>query len=60
MGIARRLRAAVWVFDIDRARVVFANDAACHLWQADTEEDLCARDMALDMTPTVAKRLKQY
>jgi diguanylate cyclase (GGDEF)-like protein len=60
LGIARRLRAAVWVFDIDRARIVFANEAACQLWQADTEEDLCARDMALDMTPTVAKRLKQY
>jgi diguanylate cyclase (GGDEF)-like protein len=60
LGIVQRLSAAVWVFDIDRARVVFANDAACCLWQADSEEDLCARDMALDMTPTVANRLKQY
>ncbi len=50
----------MWVFDIDRARVVFANEAACRLWQADTEEDLCTRDMALDMTPTVSNRLKQY
>ncbi|AGI67705.1 putative signaling protein [Octadecabacter antarcticus 307] len=60
LGIVRRLIAAVWVFDIDRARVVLANDAACSLWQADTEEELCARNMALDMTPTVANRLKQY
>ena len=56
----RRLSIAVWIFDIDHARIVFANSAACDLWQADSEDDLYARDLGNDMTPTVAKRLKQY
>lgn len=60
LALWRRLEAAIWIFDIDHSRVAFANPAACHLWQADTEENLCARDLATDMTPTVAKRLKQY
>ena len=60
LGIARRLRAAVWVFDIDRARIVFANDAACQLWQAHTVEDLFARALPPDMPPTVATRFKPY
>ena len=59
-ALARRLQTAIWVYDIDKACVAFANAAACELWQAENEEDLCARDMAKDMSTTVANRLKQY
>ena len=59
-AFARRLRTAVWVFDIDHTRIIFANDAACELWQADNEDALRQRDLAADMSPTVAKRLRQY
>lgn len=59
-AVARRLEAPVWVFDIDHARIVFANPAACHLWQAKDEEALCGRDLGADMTVSVAKRLQQY
>ena len=31
-----------------------------HLWQAENEEALRSRDLARDMSPTVAKRLRQY
>ena len=58
--LAHRLDVAVWVFDIDHNCVVHANEAACRLWQADNEDALRARDFALDMSPTVQKRLKQY
>jgi len=58
--IIRRLRVPVWVFDIDRSRIAFANDAACALWNAPDEEALRARDLGSDMSVTVAKRLKQY
>ena len=58
--VARRLHAAIWVFDIDNSRIIFANDTACHLWQAENEEVLCNRNLADDMSSTVAKRLKQY
>ncbi len=57
---ARGLQTPIWVFDIDNARVVFANAQACHMWQAKTEKELRERDMSQDMSPTVSKRLKQY
>jgi diguanylate cyclase (GGDEF)-like protein len=50
----------VWIFDIDRSRVYWANDAAIALWGADSLEDLCARDMSQDMSPSVRTRLVQY
>lgn len=57
---ARHLSVPVWVFDIDLGRVIFANAKACVMWQADTEKELCARDMGAEMTITVARRLRQY
>ncbi len=58
--ILDRLDAAVWVFDIDNSQITFANPAALELWKATSAEQLYARDLKTDMTPTVAKRLKQY
>jgi diguanylate cyclase len=59
-AIARRLKAPIWVFDIDHSRIVFANEPACKLWNAANEDALKARNLGLDMSITVAKRLKQY
>ncbi|MCW1951111.1 MAG: EAL domain-containing protein [Octadecabacter sp.] len=62
-GVGRildRVDVAVWIYDIDNSRIAFANSAALDLWKADSAEQLYARDLASDMTPTVAKRLKQY
>lgn len=56
----RRLKTAVWVFDIDHSRVVQANDAALEIWQAETEGDLCGRDLSVGMSTTVHDRLRQY
>jgi signal transduction histidine kinase len=55
-----RLKTALWVFDIDRARVVWANRAALKIWRAQSLEELVARDMGSDMSPAVAARLRQY
>ncbi|WP_299831480.1 bifunctional diguanylate cyclase/phosphodiesterase [uncultured Roseobacter sp.] len=57
---ARNLSTPVWVYDVDNCRVVYANAQACKMWQAESEEDLCSRDMSKGMSSTVAKRLKQY
>ncbi|WP_299501819.1 bifunctional diguanylate cyclase/phosphodiesterase [uncultured Roseobacter sp.] len=57
---AQRLKAAVWIYDVDNSCILFANASACTLWQAKSEEDLRSRDLSKDMSPTVAKRLKQY
>ncbi len=54
------LTTPIWVYDIDQFRIAYANEAAFQLWQADSEADLVARDMSVDMSSTVAKRLEQY
>ncbi|MCV6545921.1 MAG: EAL domain-containing protein [Cohaesibacter sp.] len=54
------LTTPLWVFDIDRSHVVWANDAAVALWQADSQDDLYQRDMGADMSASIAERLKQY
>ena len=58
--VVNRLATPVWIFDIDRSRVVWANEAALEVWRAETVEELAARDLGADMSISVAKRLKQY
>ena len=55
-----QVRQPLWVFDIDRSRVHWANPGALAVWDATSLEELCSRDMAIDMSPAVAKRLLQY
>ncbi len=59
-SLIRRLKAPVWVFDIDNSRIVFANAPAFTLWQANDEQELCARDLSQNMSPAVKRRLQQY
>lgn len=54
------LSTPVWLFDVDRMRVVWANEAGVKLWNAGSVEELCARDMGDGMTPIVNERLNQY
>jgi diguanylate cyclase (GGDEF)-like protein len=54
------LSCPVWIFDIDHRRVHWANTAALAVWQADSLQALCARDMGRDMSDSVAQRLAQY
>ncbi|SIP90919.1 diguanylate cyclase/phosphodiesterase [Rhizobium sp. RU35A] len=55
-----RLSTAVWVFDFDHGRVVWANAAALEIWAADTAAELYARDLKNGMSPAVERRLRQY
>ena len=55
-----RLDHPVWIFDIDRGRVHWANAEAVRMWQAESLEDLRARDMGRTMSVAVARRLRQY
>lgn len=54
------LRCPVWIFDTDRGRVYWANEAALTVWRASSLHELCSRDMAKDMSTSVATRLAQY
>ncbi|THF61453.1 EAL domain-containing protein [Pseudothauera nasutitermitis] len=60
LGVLDLVQAPVWVFDIDRKRVYWANAAALSVWRADVLAELCSRDMGRDMSAAVATRLSQY
>ena len=51
---------AAWIFDIDRARIPWANHAGLTLWEAPSEQELAARDLGEGMSASVAARLRQY
>lgn len=59
-ALLEKLRHPVWVFDIDERRVFWANQHALAVWEAESLEALCARDMGLDMSDSVSRRLLQY
>ncbi len=59
-GVLDLISHAAWVFDIDHGRMVWANALALQIWNAPSLEELCGRDMRADMSPAVARRLRQY
>jgi diguanylate cyclase (GGDEF)-like protein len=59
-ALLERLRTPLWVFDIDAARVRWANAGALGIWEAESLGALSARDMRADMSPAVSHRLRQY
>lgn len=58
--LLERVQVPVWVFDIDRHRVWWANPAALQVWGAPDLATLRSRDMGRDMSASVASRLAQY
>lgn len=50
---------AIWVVDIDRQRVHWANAAALPLWQVASLAELCGRDLGADLSTAEALRLQQ-
>ena len=60
LRFAENSRFPIWVFNIDKARVVWANDTALLLWQAKTMPELEARNLRSDMSPSVQARLQQF
>ncbi len=59
-ALARRLKAPVWVYDTDNGCIAYANEAACEIWEAPSEAELCSRNLRKDMSSTVEERLLQY
>lgn len=59
-ALGRRMKTPVWVFDTDKNQVAYANDAACDIWRASSEQALRDRKLGEGMSATVAERLRQY
>lgn len=55
-----RIQTALWIYDFESARIVWANRAGLALWDAKRVEDLAARDMNAEMSASVRLRLKQH
>lgn len=58
--ITSRITTALWVYDFERFRIVWANGAALALWDADTIESLTVRDLRAEMSNSVQARLEQH
>ncbi|GAA0779475.1 putative bifunctional diguanylate cyclase/phosphodiesterase [Roseibium denhamense] len=55
-----QLESAVWIFDFEQKRILWANQAALNVYDAQSLDDLRSRDLAADMSHSVELRLKQY
>jgi PAS domain-containing protein len=54
------LSTPIWVFDLGRRRIDWANAAAVKFWQASSREELLERDMAKDFSLASEGRLTAY
>lgn len=55
-----RLQTPVWLFDIERERMCYANAAALRLWNAPTLEALVDRNWSATMSEATRQRLADY
>ncbi|WP_185827520.1 sensor domain-containing diguanylate cyclase [Halomonas nitroreducens] len=55
-----RLQTPVWIFDIERERMHYANAAALRLWNAPTIDALLDRDWSSTMSDASRQRLADY
>ncbi|PVB59469.1 diguanylate phosphodiesterase [Labrenzia sp. 011] len=59
-SIYDRLDTALWIFDIENKQYLWANRKTLEITDAASLEELCSRDLAADMSPSVEERLRQY
>ena len=57
---AEVLRSPIWVYDITGHKMIWANQAALDLWQADDIEELCGRDFSQGQSEAVKQTLLGY
>jgi hypothetical protein len=60
MEIFNRLETPIWVFDIEKKCMWWANKAGLELWNAPDLESLLSRNFADDMSDATASRLADY
>jgi len=60
VAIADRLQTALWIFDIERVAMVWANAAGLSLWGADNLAALRSRDFRSEISGPVLTRLGDY
>ncbi|MEO1531712.1 MAG: GGDEF-domain containing protein, partial [Pseudomonadota bacterium] len=56
-SVVSRLQTALWVYDFSTCGIVWANEAALALWDADSMDALSKRDLRREMSTSVRSRL---
>lgn len=59
-SLFNRLQSPVWVYDLHQKKIIWANSASLPLWEADSVEELTARDLGADMSEAVSAMLDDY
>lgn len=54
----KTLHNPIWVYDIERFRIHWANDQAMAFWEAESEEELYSRDFRENMSEAIVELLK--
>lgn len=57
---AGNLKTPIWIYDIDRDCIFWANDSALKLWQSPSLQELKSRDFSKGASKAVTQRIKQY
>ncbi|MEO0425824.1 MAG: ATP-binding protein [Pseudomonadota bacterium] len=59
-SVVSRLQTALWVYDFNACGIIWANDAALALWDAENMDALARRDLRREMSTSVRSRLDQH
>ena len=59
LAVFNMLRSPVWIFDIERMQMWWANNAALNLWDALSVEELTNRDWSI-ISEATQTRLQNY
>lgn len=54
------LQSPVWVFDIHKKRILWANSASLPFWETTSRDELISRDFSLEMTDAISAVLSSY
>ncbi|WP_017444856.1 putative bifunctional diguanylate cyclase/phosphodiesterase [Gayadomonas joobiniege] len=56
----QQLNTAVWVYDFEHGRILWANDSALKLWDSPSFDELSSRDLISEQSSALKKTLLQY
>lgn len=60
LEILNSVEVPIWIFDVERSSIFWANRCAIQHWNASSLEELQSRDLSNDMSDNVQLRLEQY
>lgn len=55
-----QLNTAIWVYDIDQSKIVWANTAALKLWNSSSNDELLSRDFKTGQSEVIKESLLNY